>query len=420
MKNKLIVSLVSIILLAGVAFGVGIVTGETTDTANTDVTVDVEYVPPTITIDSVTQDIGWQDDVTVEATVTAPGHGNVVDEVVFEFEYVGEQMGGDAVTEVTKEGLQPSNWVEGEGEVDHTFTLADSEMWRAGDWKVNATVYGTDGNADVNYDTATTSVNEHLEINWAEDGEASGQPGDHLYGEDFHVPGGDKQPEINITANDNWQLEFENFTLEHVNKDETITGTGDYDQSLGMPRWKHETSINYDVEIPWGSVDGTYETSEDNATHILSSYGGTIDNLPLSDWTQTKGEYSEEQYEFLLDVQDNLPDPYTLEIYVEDKNGDPFTGEINDTESGDAYIWITNHHGSFNETPTTSGGGFTDLDFEKDGTAEIVLGNDGNPDVTYSGYDVNTFTDSIVIDFDQIGSSDYSDLSVEGMWIEVG
>lgn len=272
MKKNIIAYLVPLVLVMGTAFGIGLVTGDTTE--GSDVTVGVQYVAPTINITEYPDPVGYHDDVNVTAEVTAPGHENVVEEVVFEFNYTGGKDTGEAYTYAYQSGLQPEDWEEGVGIVEYTWSLEEGEMWRTdcteGEWSINATVYGTEEDC-WDYDEKTTSVELYREINWAEDGEATGAPGEHLYGDDFENEDSG-HPTIKITTNDNWELELGNYTLEHETEDENISGTGDYEQSLGTPVFEHEIKINYNVTIPYGSIHGTYRTEGDPATHTLITY----------------------------------------------------------------------------------------------------------------------------------------------------
>jgi len=104
----------------------------------------------------------------------------------------------------------------------------------------------------------------------------------------------------------------------------------------------------------------------------------------------------EEQYNQLQDT--TLPDPYVLEIEVEDENGDPFTGEITSSDHGnDQFVFVTDHLGEFDETPENRYGDYVELDFDENGTAQILLGNDEDADVGYLGLDVNDVTENIEV-----------------------
>jgi len=268
------------------------VTGD--NTAESDVTVDVLYDCPTIEIDDPEDEdsFEWQDDVTVKATVTAPGQDSVVEDVVFEFEYDGVKNPGGAVTYVSEDGLgNQITWTNDEGEVEYTFELEDDEMWRAGPWVVTATVYCTEEDCEdeedcYDYDTVDVTVDDYLKIHWAEDGEATGEPGQDLYGEDFNVPAGDipsdnqDHPEIKITSNENWELELTPGVAVHETEGDeyTLDVNGDYAYDLGTPRMGDVIEINYDVEIPFGHMHGSYSTAyeyeevNESVSHRLSVY----------------------------------------------------------------------------------------------------------------------------------------------------
>ena len=123
----------------------------------------------------------------------------------------------------------------------------------------------------------------------------------------------------------------------------------------------------------------------------------------------------ETQYSQLLDT--TLPDPYVLEIDVEDENGDPFTGEITAADHGnDAFLWVTDHLGEFDETPENSYGAYFETDFDDDGTAQILLGNDPDADVSYLGLDVNDVTENIEVNVGEV----ISGLEVTSMCVYTG
>ena len=104
----------------------------------------------------------------------------------------------------------------------------------------------------------------------------------------------------------------------------------------------------------------------------------------------------EEQYNQLQDT--TLPDPYVLEIEVEDENGDPFTGEITSSDHGnDEFVWVTDHLGEFDVTPKNDYGAYVEMDFDENGTAQILFGNDEDADVSYLGLDVNEVTENIEV-----------------------
>jgi len=310
MKKNVLVYLVPIVLVIGTAFGVGIVIGDTEDSQ---VTVDVEYVAPTIEITDHTEfPVEYQDDVMVEATVDAPGHENVVSHVEFEFEYIGEKGAGDAIVwESAEVEIDSGDWSEGEGVFEYTWDdlSTNDDMWRAGenDWEITATVYDENEDPEDDYTVDDLTVESYLEILGAEDGEAVGEPGEHLYGDDFEVPGNDEQPKIEIRSNDNWELEFGDFTMVHEDdEDVTIPGTGDYDEAFGKPEWSLETNINYDVEIPWGALHGTYTTEDDNATHTLTSICVPLDEYKAFTIEMSQSETNEYEWEEVDDMEETI------------------------------------------------------------------------------------------------------------------
>jgi len=288
MEKKLLVYLVPIVLVIGTAFGVGIVTGESEDS---DVTVGVDYVGPTIEIISpeTCAEYDYDADVDVEANVTAPGHENAVDEVKFTFEYVGGLAAGEAyVGPLTVEGeIDEDGWNEGEATYEGTFELPSGEnMWRAGPWEITATVYGTEG--DYDSDSVAVSVNDFHDLcTTYADGVASGKPGETLDGDDFSIPENENgdQPYILIRSNTNWQLDFGDGEAWYYDEEDgvytddyTLDVEGDYDQDTGDPVWMPDgptvdgIDINYEVEIPYGHMHGQYSTAEGTSvTHTLSS-----------------------------------------------------------------------------------------------------------------------------------------------------
>jgi len=293
MEKSLLTYLVPIILVIGTAFGAGMVIADDEDS---DVTVGVGYVAPEIEIDEPEEgdSFGWQDEVYIKATVTAPGQDTVVEDIEFEFEYVGEKNAGEAVTNVYEDGLEVDEWVEDEGQVDHTFVLSDGQMWRAGPWEVTATVYGTEGDQDS--DTEEVAVDDYLKIHWAEDGEASGGQGDELYGDDFDVPDNgipsDNQdhPEINITSNNNWELILTPGVAVHETEgdDYTLDVEGSYAYDLGTPVMGDVIEINYYVYIPYGHMHGQYSTAYpegESVHHELKAYC-----MPLPEETAWGGD----------------------------------------------------------------------------------------------------------------------------------
>lgn len=415
MKKNILAFLVPIVLVVGTAFGAGLVFGD--ETAESDVEVGVDYVAPEITIDDPdeTDDFDWKEDVEIKATVEAPGQDNVFSSVTFVFEYIGELPGGDAETYVHEEELDiDDEWDEGEAEVSYTFDLeddSDKEMWRHGDWEVVAEVYDEKEElADT--DEVEVFVNEHLSVD-ADDAETVEDVPPGETAEEFVVPETDDDPMIEITANSNWELTFEDGVAVHTEEDSyDIDIEGEYEEDSGYPIYDEEYEIYYEAWIPYGHLDGTYSTDHEDGTsvtHLLEKL-----EIPdeFQDWTGEEGEYSFAQYLFLTNYE--LEDPFTLEIYVEE-DGDPFTGEITEYDhESDEFIWVTNHLGDFDETPQNSYGAYVELDFDENGNAEIVFGNGYDVDVNYGDMDVNAETETLEIDFSII---DEDDLSIEDMSI---
>jgi len=88
-------------------------------------------------------------------------------------------------------------------------------------------------------------------------------------------------------------------------------------------------------------------------------------------------EYGEEQYEFFLETE--LVDP--IEVVV-DIDGE----EVEETE---LEVAVTNHHGEFEETPTTTLRGWEDFEFG-DGQGSFTIGEAGSgADFELWGWDIN-------------------------------
>ncbi len=280
-KIKAMFVMVTALLLV-VSAGIPVAIG-TQDDAETDVTVDVEFVCPTIELIDYPEDtVNYTDDIYVEAIVTTPGQDNAVEDVKFDFEsehYCHINKSSDAVTKVTKENLG-INWSYGddgaEGKVNHTFDLdnLDGDMWQAGEWTLITTVYCTGDCGDSHCsDTSSTMiyVEEHLEINWADNAEASDEPGQDLGPEQFENTDGE-HPKLEITANTHWELEEpKNITLTHQEGDEielNVTYNQPEADEDRYPMWEETIKINYSGEIPYGAMDGDYLGT---ATHSLVS-----------------------------------------------------------------------------------------------------------------------------------------------------
>lgn len=108
--------------------------------------------------------------------------------------------------------------------------------------------------------------------------------------------------------------------------------------------------------------------------------------------------FSRTQYEFFRDRQ--LTDPFTVELTVETASGDPYTGNLSAVE-----IEVTDHHGSFDETPETRYYEYVDLSFDGTGATEIVFGNSPDADVDYIGIDVNEITETVEVNITDADST---------------
>lgn len=110
--------------------------------------------------------------------------------------------------------------------------------------------------------------------------------------------------------------------------------------------------------------------------------------------------FSREQYDFFRDR--NLSDPFVIEVHAVDADGDPFTGNVSNVE-----IEVSDHLGSFNQTPENSYFAFETLAFDENGTAEITFGNSPDADVDYWGIDVNKITETVEIKLTGLDSTMY-------------
>ena len=292
------VFLMAFVLVVGLAGAGGLVYGET---AESDVEVTVDEEEPIIDITSFPTDIAHDASVDIEVTVTAPGHDDAVDDFDIKFWYdgthaVGETDEGDENLNIDSTELDWTAGGEDEGIYTETFTPDtgdDSVGWRYADG--TDTAFDIDAEVRSAYsdhtdtDSAETSVLEYISIDSVQDGEATGQPGQTLEGEDFVVPGDDpdEHPKITVTANSMWTLAFDDaFTL--VGPGADITGedtAGGYEGSTGDLTDEAPVDgaggsdsgvfdIHYWVDIPYGQEAGEYTTAGEGGTpvtHTLSN-----------------------------------------------------------------------------------------------------------------------------------------------------
>jgi len=300
MQKKLLTYLVPIVLVIGTAFGAGMVVGDDWE-EDSDVEVGVDFVEPEIEwvekkangeVIYPNGDNVWLShdvEIYVKVEIDAPGHDTVVDSVDYKFYYTGDEPAGDAAVNsgwVEADIIDPG-WDEGTAEFEGTVTLPENkEMWRYGDvcsWKLDARVTYTDedGETQTKCEVQSYGIEEHLNILWADDASASGDPGETLEPEAFQENG--EYPQIKITANSNWQLgdEFQYvdaFVLDGpdgntIDDEDTqlIYDVDTYEDdgvtyTFAEPTWESTHNLLYEVEIPFGQMHGTYETT---LTHEL-------------------------------------------------------------------------------------------------------------------------------------------------------
>ena len=108
-------------------------------------------------------------------------------------------------------------------------------------------------------------------------------------------------------------------------------------------------------------------------------------------------EYGEEQYEFFLETE--LVDPIEVVVDID-----------SDVEETELEVAVTNHHGEFEETPTTTLRGWEDVGFE-DGRGSFTIGEAGS-DATFElwGWDIND------IETLQVESTD-EEVEVEALYL---
>ena len=108
-------------------------------------------------------------------------------------------------------------------------------------------------------------------------------------------------------------------------------------------------------------------------------------------------EYGEEQYDFFLETE--LVNPIEIVVDIDE--------EVEKTE---LEVAVTNHHGEFEETPTTTLSGSDDFDFE-DGRGDFTIGEAGSgADFELWGWDIND------IETLQVEATD-DDIEVEALYL---
>lgn len=162
-----------------------------------------------------------------------------------------------------------------------------------------------------------------------------------------------------------------------------------------------------EVQLVWNdgeqsAILDTVSVPSDDVLEPLSALPGEPIPLP-----------GQSQYETLQDRE--LTDPFNLTIGVVDEDGEPFTGEITDDDHEfDEFLWVTDHHGEFDQSPESRYGAYVELDFDENGQATIEMGNSGSADVYYWGMNVDEVTETVEVNVGDV----IEGLEVDAMSIE--
>jgi len=285
MKKKLLTYLIPIVLVIGTAFGAGLVVGDNDDcTADTNVDIEVEYVPPELDlcssyihcqpIDNGHEqpfDQECDEDVKImNMKVYSPHHEEVEVYLEIESEEYGDGEEGDAVrykeiedTITVEEGDYTDgvayfhyNSVPGEG-----FNLGEEPFWVAGLWTLRGHLYVDGAEVDGSEDEKEGffEVNKCCDLVATETlptSDETYEPGEYAEFEEGTVT---------LSANFAWELSAEDFKVF-----ETDDGVVEYlDPVTGNPAEDHEVAFTVDdIFIPWGTEgDDTYSGT---MTHTLS------------------------------------------------------------------------------------------------------------------------------------------------------
>jgi len=238
----------------------------------TDVTLEVEPESPEMIIIDHDEYIDHDGTQSVDFEIHTQSEDDAVEEVHIYLDYIGGLSAGDAEDSYASGDIYDDT-VWDEGVYDDTEVFDDDiDFARYGDWEVTAEVIPAEGfDDDEAVDEEPFDVAEHMSIERAEDGEASGIPGDDLVGDDFNVPGEERTPEIEITSNANWDLVFEDGLLVGDGDDIPVEGGYNLPGTLN-PSLEESFEIHYEVSIPIGQESGTYTTSDtggESVTHDL-------------------------------------------------------------------------------------------------------------------------------------------------------
>lgn len=285
MQKKLLTYLVPIVLVIGTAFGAGMVVGDSEDS---DVTVGVDCVCPEINDINVVGEIDYDSTVEIEVEIWSPGHANAVDSLHVKWEYHGGEPAGDACTYAEElVDIGTIDWEEDGPIGTVTVEFTPENMWRYGEtctWKAIATVHCGCEDCDA-YDEMDvgSSVNEWLNIHWAENGIVEEvKPGTTVEGEEFDIMGdvyGDDttRPQIKITSNANWELDFGDGLAAHEDAgvEDILDVEGDYEVNTGNPTWENQLNLDYEVEVPHGHMHGSYSTTYDGGSPVEHELSNT-------------------------------------------------------------------------------------------------------------------------------------------------
>ena len=176
----------------------------------------------------------------------------------------------------------------------------------------------------------------------------------------------------------------------------TVTGPDDFEEVLEMA--PGETRYLADL------ADGTYTLDVDHETIGVETKKVVIDcpecvEIPID---------PAEQYPVLLDLE--LPDPMTVEVHLED-DGDPASTDHT------LDVAVRNHHGEFQETPTTTLEGDTEVTFEE-GVGRFTIGTAGSDaDLELIPLEENGVTFDEIDDVETIEVDPGEDLTVVGLAI---
>ncbi len=285
MKNRMLAYILPIVLVIGTAFGAGLVVGYPCE-AETDVTVEVEYVPPYLDLCNSYIVCQSDDDMPYEVDcdreyidivnmkVYSPHHQEVEVYIEIESEEYGEGDEGDAlrykaieetitVTEDDYEDGEDFAWVHYNTIPGVGFELGDYPFWVAGLWTLRGHLYVDGEKVEDSEDEKPGffEVNKCCDLDVTESLSGEGKPGDTVTmdGEVF-----------TLSANYAWQLSAEDFYLYDEDDVAILTGSVEYEEQstlTGAPADGHTYEFEVSVFIEVGTAPETYSGT---ANHILS------------------------------------------------------------------------------------------------------------------------------------------------------